>query len=70
MSEVLDLPKVIIQNEERVIFAGQETDLALYILEGKVQNEDSFPLDNSYYQTGEVVCIRGFFGLENIFKKS
>ena len=62
MSKVLELPKIIIKNEQRVIFSGQETKVAFYILTGKVTNEDSSLFNSSYYKSGEVVCIRDFLG--------
>ena len=67
-SKALELPKLIIQNEQRVICTGQETNTAFYILAGKVKIEDPFALCKGHYQQGEVVCIRDFLGSKTYLK--
>jgi len=64
----LDLPELIIQNDQRVISTGQETNVAYYILAGKVRNEDSSLPSDNYYQPGDVVCIRDFLGSKTYLK--
>ena len=38
-SIALNLPKLIVSNEQRIIHSGQETNTAFYILKGCVANE-------------------------------
>ena len=67
-SKWLELPKLIIQKEQRVICTGQDTNTAFYILAGKVINEDTFCVSTKYYQPGELVCIQDFLGSNTYLK--
>ena len=61
-SIALNLPKLIVSNEQRIIHSGQETNTAFYILKGCVANEHNRSQGDKLYQEGEVVCLRDFLG--------
>ena len=61
-SVALNLPKLIVSDEQRIIHTGQETSTAFYILKGCVANEYDEIANDKVYQEGEVVCLRDFLG--------
>ena len=61
-SMTLNLPKLIVSNEQRIIHSGQETSTAFYILKGCVANEYDQSAGDKIYLEGEVVCLRDFLG--------
>ena len=61
-SAAINLPKLIVSDERRIIYSGQKTSTAFYVLEGKVENEGYWSAKNQIYLEGEVVCLRDFLG--------
>ncbi len=67
-SAAINLPKLIVSDEQRIIYSGQKTSTAFYVLEGKVENESYWPAKNQVYQEGELVCLRDFLGSDTYTK--
>ena len=68
-SMALNLPKLIVPSEQKIIYSGQETSTAFYILSGKVANDGYQETKESVYSDGEVVCLRDFLG-SNTYSKT